>query len=1089
MSKWEKETCHWCSKEFRSLPNHLAQEELCQQASDRGLWEQANGELEVPIAQVDMSYDTGYYDSSNNEPMDEGEIMTNSGDDFMLGEPKSGNNNSVYASYSRNGNKPEFNNDNVGEITMYIDDEVAELLLLRILQKIGAPKYTHEMIRQWGKYLHHSTADADGIKNRRSSIDYFIKKYKMTTMKPSIMEATVQLLDKGEVMKSKQKGFKKYKRCRFNPYADTRSILEDEIEQEFQDGSDSDLEEDRETPAEDTVYDSADIEPVSLEELDAVEKQGNADVPHDQHWAITTTNISVVVFPLEACIKHLLLTRRDLMKPENLVVNKKGFPDSNPFTMYNDGTGMLHEIQTGSWYRNAYTNLKINPETEFMCPIMIFIDHTITEFMGRYGLTPVVMTFTIFNEKTRRNPTAWIPLGFIPDVYKFKSKAQVTKEGTYMKGIHQMNTHRCLEKILEQLYCIQQNGGLDLFATLTGNEDGRQMRRWKFPVAVILGDTVGNDVLCGRFVYYGIQAARINRACDCPGCESNDPDWECKWILQAEVEALMAETEEDRKDMSQHFIKNAFHRIDFGGDLHGIHGCTPVDIMHTLLHGIYKYSMETFFLITGADSVTIIDDLVKDLGRQPRCRGRDQYQRVYFGKGISNLTQTTAMENSGAVMMLTFALLTTDGQATFRNRNESLGGESNDRFVYIADYIQLFEMLLCYEQWTRLDTMWHRENHGAAKDAESAIRTFLKFVKATANRTKGQGWSLSKYHEMLHVVWCITRYASCRNFDSAIGETNHKWIAKAPAKTAQKNHKTFEIQSAENLFDQYVISRAMHEFLQMGAIDEEFKRFFPADLPKADPVADDDVQDAQDAPLQQRGSEFVIEQQAIPNHDFCFYILTNKHNRLISYLDYNARLTELMYKTYIEGYPERTLDHPHYDPTDKDRVYKDKVNIMLPRRTNVQFVSEYKHTPTRLYRGHPAYQSRAPWYDWVNIRTKENAYPCQVYMFVKWFSEEKQSYVTEALIRRAAEPPSGGTVLTEEFHLETFKKSDHTSGLCTQADIFLPRYRFVDATMLQEQIYCVSDICNENQDQERVFLVHPLNTWGKEFHDPTAVPE
>ena len=80
-------------------------------------------------------------------------------------------------------------------------------------------------------------------------------------------------------------------------------------------------------------------------------------------------------------------------------------------------------------------------------------------------------------------------------------------------------------------------------------------------------------------------------------------------------------------------------------------------------------------------------------------------------------------------------------------------------------------------------------------------------------------------------------------------------------------------------------------------------------------------------------------------------------------------------------------------------------------------------------------------------------------------------------------------MLTEEFHLETFKKSDHTFGLRTQADIFLPRYRFVDATMLQEQIYCVSDICNANQDQERVFLVHPLNTRGKEFHDPTTVPE
>jgi hypothetical protein len=86
------------------------------------------------------------------------------------------------------------------------------------------------------------------------------------------------------------------------------------------------------------------------------------------------------------------------------------------------------------------------------------------------------------------------------------------------------HTHRCFERILEQLYCIQQAGGLDLFATLTGCEEDRQLRRWQCSVAVILGDTLANDVLCGRFVY---------------------------------------------------------------------HGCTPVDIVHTLPHGIYKYSMET----------------------------------------------------------------------------------------------------------------------------------------------------------------------------------------------------------------------------------------------------------------------------------------------------------------------------------------------------------------------------------------------------------------------------------------------------------------------------------------------------------------
>ena len=110
---------------------------------------------------------------------------------------------------------------------------------------------------------------------------------------------------------------------------------------------------------------------------------------------------------------------------------------------------------------------------------------------------------------------------------------------------------------------------------------------------------------------------------------------------------------------------------------------------------------------------------------------------------------------------------------------------------------------------------------------------------------------------MLHVVWCILCWGPCRNFDTAIGETNHKWLAKKPAKTAQKSLKTFEIQSAGNLFDQYVVSRAMHEFLRIGGMEENFMKFFPADVPKEDLTADDSISDD----FQTGRSEFEIEQK------------------------------------------------------------------------------------------------------------------------------------------------------------------------------------------------------------------------------------
>lgn len=1048
MSQW----CKYCNRNFKSLLQHLNKSDVCCETAEN----------DSPFL-LDMSME----DRGVNMSVDDNEF------EFIGG----GSEISVIDQDEQT-QEDSFLHNEVSVLEPYLtfelhdSDEIAQLLLLRILQKINAPKYTHEMIRRLIQYCVANQVEVNNLRRRRAAIDYFVKKYNMGTMRPTTVTTKVQVLDKEQVIKSKQKGSKVKYKCRtFNPYAQERNILDDEIPQEAEAEEETEVEQDeliaeqeRKTGVE-SIYDPAELKPVTLKDMEN-------DI-HTDHWAITTTDIEIVVFPLAECLKHLLIQRHDLMKPDNLVVNKSGFPNPDPWAMYEDDTnGVLSEIHTGSWYRNAYQHCIKDKTTEFLCPIIIFIDHTITEFMGRYGLEPVVATFTIFNETTRRNPTAWIPLGFIPDVYKFKSKAQVDKERGYIKGIHQMNTHRCLDKILEQLYQIQQAGGLDLNVTLTGEEAGRQFRRWKFPVALVLGDTVGNDCLCGRFVYYGTQVGRINRACDCPGSSSNDPDYKCRWTEQKEIEALMGKTEEERQEQSHHFIKNAFHRICFGGCKYGIHGCTPVDILHTLLHGIYRYTKETFFSIAGRDLVSIIDNLVIQLGRQARCRGRNPYPRVYFGKGISNLTQTTALENSGALMMLLLALLTADGQKAVEQRNQS-----SSQTLYLDNYIKLFEMLLCYEQWTRLSTMWNRNDEEAAVSADKAIRVFLKFTKDTADRVQGQGWSLSKFHEMLHVVWCISRYGSTRNFDAGIGESNHKWLAKSPSKTALKTHGTFEVQSAANLFDQYVISRAMHDNLQKGAIDHEFQEFFPSEVPKPDPIVDDQV--PTDA-MVNNCTEFVIEEHYDEECGESFWIMLHKLERGVVYSEMmDPYLVRMLYHTYIAGFPQPQND-------DNDRQYKRKVNANLEDREQVIFISEFRPTKERLYRAHPHYQSRAPWYDWVIIcNTRGNLFVCQVQMFVKWYSRKKQIFITEAIIRQSTKPIGGGegSVLTEPFELEENGVADSgAKGLCLEEEVFCPRYRRIDANLLQEHVFCIQDI---GAKSNKNIYVYPLEEWGKKFHDPS----
>ena len=386
--------------------------------------------------------------------------------------------------------------------------------------------------------MHENKVDGSRLKTRRSSIKHFVNKFRMGAMRPSEVDCTIQVLDADKVKLSKQRGaVKKYSRKEFNPYcmdADWEEDGDGENKEEVDEGDDYIVEDD--------VW-----EPKSQEELQKWLESC--------HWAITTTNIKVVVFPADQCLKHLILGRRDLMQPGNLVINREGFPNPDPWAMYDDGTGILGELLTGQWYKNAYTYHKINPSTHFLCPLILFIDKTITEFMGRYGLTPVVATLAIFNESTRHNPTAWIPLGFLPDVTKYKSKAQMSKERNYIKGIHQQNHHRCLEHILEPLRQIQQQGGLSLNASLTGEIKDNVWKTWVFPIACILGDTQGHDTMAGRYVYYGTDAGRINRACNCPGDKSDDPNWECKFVTQQQIMDLMRGSQNDRKAWSQHHLK------------------------------------------------------------------------------------------------------------------------------------------------------------------------------------------------------------------------------------------------------------------------------------------------------------------------------------------------------------------------------------------------------------------------------------------------------------------------------------------------------------------------------------------------------
>jgi hypothetical protein len=113
----------------------------------------------------------------------------------------------------------------------------------------------------------------------------------------------------------------------------------------------------------------------------------------------------------------------------------------------------------------------------------------------------------------------------------------------------------------------------------------------KFPVSYVIGDIKGLSVLCGFYGNYS--ANRIHHACSCSFVDSDDPYMKCTRVAWHEVQALVKCNDKSRlKAMSQHLVDNAFYKVEFCDDVYGIHGCTPVGMLHTLQLGLFQYYMD-----------------------------------------------------------------------------------------------------------------------------------------------------------------------------------------------------------------------------------------------------------------------------------------------------------------------------------------------------------------------------------------------------------------------------------------------------------------------------------------------------------------
>jgi hypothetical protein len=239
----------------------------------------------------------------------------------------------------------------------------------------------------------------------------------------------------------------------------------------------------------------------------------------------------------------------------------------------------VSNINTGAPYLESYKKYVKIPGKQVLLPVIFYIDGAAMAQFLDLPITAEKFTFGIFNRRARSRPEMWRTLGYIPAIWKDKSRgkhqfmesghvdsANLTSQllGTegnlnLSSGVPAQDFHTILSKILEKFIAIQEEGfEWDLMY------HGKEYKGVEFIpyLHFIKCNTEEADRLAGKYTSRGINVSQICRYCCCPTTKSDDPhaDHEkktvpmiCQLVADGDLDGLRA--------LSQHPIDNVWHGL------------------------------------------------------------------------------------------------------------------------------------------------------------------------------------------------------------------------------------------------------------------------------------------------------------------------------------------------------------------------------------------------------------------------------------------------------------------------------------------------------------------------------------------------
>jgi hypothetical protein len=508
------------------------------------------------------------------------------------------------------------------------------------------------------------------------------------------------------------------------------------------------------------------------------------------------------------------------------------FYDENPLAPPPKSHKTISDLHTGKAFRHTH-RLEITPGTrQQLLPVILYIDGSAISHFHDLEVIQVKVSLGFWTRETRTKEYTWGILGYIEKIHEQGGKGhEIWEEGNHMErqdghdSDDGSSTCASLEGLGDEK---RQDFHAQLGSILVGLKGlihsgllwdpkykGILYRdvHYKPFVPYCKCDTKEADDLCGKFQMRSGNVKQICRYCHVLLQEANDHLHHCVYKTEPEIKRLVDKGDKDGlKDISQTYLKNAFHGVKFNkGNTRGIHGACPSDMLHAFQLGIFKYLRDVFFKYIGGKPADAMNGLSGKYCKQFKRQSDKSMPSTSFAKGIKE-GKLMGKEFRGVLLNILVLLHSTAGRKILRSSTKKKIKEPEQ----IADWSMLVELLLEWEAYLHLPELETRH----LRRLHEKHRYIMYLMRRIAKREEGMGLKLMKFHAILHLVEDIYLYGVPLEFDTSANESHHK-SSKQAARLTQRSHSTFNVQTATRLTEFKLIDLAMLE-LDEGKVVWEY---------------------------------------------------------------------------------------------------------------------------------------------------------------------------------------------------------------------------------------------------------------------------